>query len=254
MIREFLAENYDLSDIEIKLYITLLKIGPSTIMDLANVSEINRATTHINVESLIKKGFITQSKKVNSKRRIVIAEEPSKLQTILKRKKTLIEKAELILPDIVLNLSKISDIKKEGQSDVDIQYFEGKSEVEHIYEQVFKCTELRSYVNLQKIKEFLPNNTENYIKAHQKNKKMKIWSIISTLGPDSNFFEEVLDKKRYFAKYIKAQDNTPPVDSLIFDGAIAYITVEEMPKGVLIKNKYMYQHAVQVYGLIWNLI
>ncbi len=250
---QFLADYYELSDIEINLYVSLLKRGPSTIMDLANFADVNRATTHINVETLIKKGFVVQSKMPNSKRRVVIAEDPKKLRTVLNNKKLQLEKAEIALPDIITNLQSIAP-SVESRSDIEIEYFENKSEVKNIYKKVLQADEIRSYVNLDKIINIFPDNSVAYIEAHKRNKNMKIWAIISADVREADEFSGVMDPKRYKSKIIKPEQQTAPVDFLIFDDKIAYITVEDSTKGVILKNKYIVEHSVSIFNLLWSLI
>lgn len=252
-IKSFLSDNYNLSDIEVSLYISLLKRGPSTIMDLANFADVNRATTHINVETLIKKGLIVQSRKANTKRRIVIAEKPDKLGSILNNRKMQIEKAQVVLPDIVKNLSALLP-EIDSRSGIEIEYFENKKEVKNIYKKVLEANEIRSYVNLDKVSEMMPDNGPLYIEAHKKNKKMKIWSIVSSADPKKNVFQKSMDNKRYFCKYLKNDTDISLVDFLIFDDYIAYITVEEQTKGVIIKNKYIQQHSEAIHKLVWSLL
>ena len=67
-LERFLANELDLPNKEITLYLNLFKYGARTIQELAELSNINRVTTHNNVENLTQKGLVTQIKKcfVNS--------------------------------------------------------------------------------------------------------------------------------------------------------------------------------------------
>ena len=87
-IKEYL-QKLGLNEIEIDLYLALITIGPSTILELSRNTDIKRSTVHVNVESLIKKDFIKESKV--KQRRVIIAEDPKKLEKILNDKLLKIE-------------------------------------------------------------------------------------------------------------------------------------------------------------------
>ncbi|MCA9387326.1 winged helix-turn-helix transcriptional regulator, partial [Candidatus Dojkabacteria bacterium] len=98
-IQEFLEE-FNLGDREVSIYLTLLKTGPNTIMNLARETGIKRSTTHNNVEELIKKGLISQTN--FGERRMVVAEDPEKLKFLMDQKKWRMKKLEDNL-DVVID-------------------------------------------------------------------------------------------------------------------------------------------------------
>src|SRR5690606_37463094 len=116
-------QEFGLNDKEITIYLTLLKVGPSTIMDLARKTGIKRSTTHNNVEELIKKGLVSQTN--YGERRMVIAEDPEKLKFLLEQRKWDVNKLEKNMPEIV---NEIYDIvpKAKQNSLVEVKYYTGE--------------------------------------------------------------------------------------------------------------------------------
>ena len=68
-ITDYLQE-LGLTEIEAAVYQGLLETGPTTVKNLADHIGIKRITTHFNVESLIEKGLIIQTKS-GTKRQII---------------------------------------------------------------------------------------------------------------------------------------------------------------------------------------
>ena len=62
------------SDKEAKTYLASIKLGTSTIQTISNLSGVNRATTYLAVESLMKKGLMSSVMK--GKKRYFTVEAP----------------------------------------------------------------------------------------------------------------------------------------------------------------------------------
>ena len=80
IVQDYLQE-LGLSEIEAKLYQGLLEKGPSTAMELATHVGLKRITVHFNIESLIQKGLVTESRE--GARRQIVAEPPERLKYLL---------------------------------------------------------------------------------------------------------------------------------------------------------------------------
>jgi len=147
-VRSYLTE-FGLNDKEVVIYLTLLKTGPSTIMDLSRKTGIKRSTTHNNVEELIKKGLVSQTN--YGERRMAVAEDPEKLKFLLEQRKWDVNKLEKIMPDIVKSIYDIVPGSKETTK-VEVKYYEG--------EKGFKEVCQRSIVKSSKEVLFLSNLEE----------------------------------------------------------------------------------------------
>src|SRR5260221_13055638 len=97
-IRNFLID-FGLTEKEIVVYMTLVRSGPKTIMNLARETGIKRSTTHNTIEELIKKGLVSQTN--YGERKMVVAEDPDKLKFIMDQKKWDVQKLEKALPDTI---------------------------------------------------------------------------------------------------------------------------------------------------------
>ncbi len=247
-VLNFLVDKFDLSETEAQLYIGLLKKGPSTVMDISRFTGINRATAHINLEDLIKKGFVNQTKKPNSKRRILVAERPDKLEFILRERKRKVERTLGVLPDIVTELKsmKSDDIG----SEVLVEYYKGKFEVENIYDEVLQSKEIRSYVNVEKVFDVFPENEKKFEATHKEREDMYMWEILNA----DNHYADSLDSERYSHKIFPEKVDLSALDYVIYDGKIAIIKAVDEPTGIVIKSDELYESSVDIFDFVWSLI
>src|ERR1700734_1251596 len=74
----------DLSDVEAKLYLTLLQTGPASVRDLAQTIDIKRTTAYFYIDQLVEKGLIM--KLVKGSKKLVAANEPENLKILVEDK------------------------------------------------------------------------------------------------------------------------------------------------------------------------
>ena len=74
-------KNIGLSDNEAKVYLAMLELGPSSVVDIARKAEINRPTAYVQIEFLKKRGLVSTQTK--GKKQLYIAESPEHLGGLL---------------------------------------------------------------------------------------------------------------------------------------------------------------------------
>jgi sugar-specific transcriptional regulator TrmB len=70
-----------LTEKEAKVYLAALELGPSTAQSIAAKATVNRPTTYVMIESLIKRGLMSSFEK--GKKRFFVATEPTNLSRLL---------------------------------------------------------------------------------------------------------------------------------------------------------------------------
>ena len=252
LIEKFLEDELDLSRKEIKLYINLTKYGPTTILELAEISGINRATTHVNVENLTQKGLVTQMRKGRGSRRLIMAEPAEKLSVIFKERKAKLEAAENQLDFIT---DEISSLKKEHRqsSGMEIRQYEGKSEVKLIYDDILKAKEIRAYVNCKELMRIFPSNMSKFLEAHKKRSDMRIWEILED-SKEGRTYANQITSKNYYVRLTTKHLNLASLDYLLYDGKIAIIELSRTAEvsGVVIENDNFYRNANAIYKFVWE--
>ena len=120
MLEKYL-QDIGLNDKEALIYTALLSFENASALEIANKTKIKRPTVYVILESLAKKGLvseITVGKKTN-----YYAEPPERLETFLERKIINLEESKKILKDIVPQLKSV--IRESGERPV-VKFFEGK--------------------------------------------------------------------------------------------------------------------------------
>ncbi len=240
-----------LSDIEAQLYKGLLEAGSTTIMDLANHVNMKRITVHFNIENLIEKGLVIQTRQ--GARRYIMAEPPEKLNTIIEEKLNQMSKLQQELPSVIHTINQTvprNAVTKQSE----LLYYEGKNAVKNIYNDVLQAKELRAYVT-SKLDEIFPENVELFQKTHNKRKDMKIWEITDE-SPIHNEYINKMAKGRYHYKIIDRKLEI--TDYLIYDGKVAIIDIDDINKanitGVVIANSNFYNSSKTLFDFIWQVL
>lgn len=110
-----------LSDKEAKVYLAILEIAPASVQQIARKSGVNRATTYVILESLIKKGLCSTYNK--NKKTLYLAENPNILERLFIVQKKEIEEREKNLKNV---LPQLSAIFNRLENKPVVRFFEGK--------------------------------------------------------------------------------------------------------------------------------
>src|SRR3989338_1739790 len=129
-----------LSENEARVYVAMLELGPSLVVEIARKSGINRPTTYVQIESLKKKGLISTQTK--GKKQFFIAESPDKLELLIDNELKNIEekKNELnnFLPEL-LNLFNTSGQRPH------VKFYDGKEGVLALQKEFLKTDDAPIY-------------------------------------------------------------------------------------------------------------
>lgn len=248
-------EDLDLSDIEAKLYLMLLKTGPTSVRDLAEKIEIKRTTAYLYIDQLIERGLIM--KVVKGSEKLIAANDPEEslanlVDEKLKKAKTIQNEFPAMLQSITTS---IPDIKDVGEAE--IKYYKGINGIQKIYEEALNATELRSYIKLIEEENVFPNNVSMFIHAFKKNPQLKIKEIFY----DSPFSRREAQKiasstDRYSYKFLPKNMNLSSEDILIFDGKVGIIHYKDKKNSssVILKSLEYYNNSKELFDFIWKTI
>lgn len=238
---------FGLSEDEALIYLKLLELGPATVQQLASACDLKRSTTHIKVEDLIQKGLVTQTKR--GARRMVVAEVPEKLQSLLDQKKWELKRLENNLPDIIEGIYK-NVPKVKDTTDVEVKYYESRNSVKHVYHEILKAKKIYSFANLLQVRKVLPENTGLFERALKQNKELEIWEILdhrsSSLSPIKN--------ERYHYCFIPSSKFQFSNDFIIFDNYVALVSLQAKPSAILIDSKTIAEGLRTIHQVFWEFL
>ena len=121
MLIEKYLEEIGLSDKEATVYLSLLSVDTASVLDLAKKTKINRTTIYFILESLGKKGLVSEIQQ--GKKTFFAAEPPERLATFIERQRAILEEHSKQLKTI---LPEIKAVQREiGERPV-VKYFDGR--------------------------------------------------------------------------------------------------------------------------------
>ena len=112
------------------IYIRLLMIGPATVQAIAHSLKQNRVTIHSAIEQLIEKGLVYETRK--KKKRLIVAEKPAVLYSILQRKENELQALKTNLRYVT---DLLSSIQTADRSVPTVQFYEGVDGFKRMLEQ-----------------------------------------------------------------------------------------------------------------------
>lgn len=235
MLNEKLKE-LGLSEKEADVYLAMNKLGSSVASVIARKAGINRSTTYVILESLLKRGLINviERRGVN----LYAAAAPEKLiQYMESQAKQFSERAEIareILPKL-----KTTPESHESDSKPRVHFFEGTEGVKTVYENSLGSLEtVRTYGSPVGIPGLSPNYFEDYYKRlAKKNIDVKI------LYPGNNDIQKSSGKES--GKY-----GLPPELS-IYDNKVVFVSGAEK-FGMIIESKELAEALKKAFDLSWK--
>lgn len=245
----------ELSELEAKLYLTLLQTGPITVRELAERIDIKRTTAYLYIDQLVEKGLVL--KLIKGSKKLVAADEPENLQTLVEEKVAHAKEVQQHFPTI---LKTISTSLPQGKDigEAEIKYYKGKNGVKKIYEEALRAKELRSYYNIELMKEALPDNEILFVHALNHNKDIKIYELIqdSPLSREKLKASKAMSVKheRYFIKFLPKGITLSAADILIYDDNIGIVNVGNQFTGIVLHNKDYYNNSKELFDLVWKVL
>jgi sugar-specific transcriptional regulator TrmB len=235
-----------LNDREAKVYISALQLGFGTVQEIAESSSINRTTAYTHIRTLIERGIISTEEKQGKV--FYIAEKPEKISVLLAARREEIKKQQKIFEQMLPELKALYNVSVEKPQ---IRYFEGKSGLEQMQEDILYSRERMVYgfYCLDPLYEVFPDIYKNY---SEKRIKAKIFSkIIYTKKDGEVFFKD--DKSRLRERRFVPYDYFNfPNDVTIYGKKIAIAGLKGNIMGIIINNKKIAESFRLLFLLAWR--
>ena len=131
-----ILQELGLSQREVNIYLSLLKLGSASIRDIADQAGLNRGTTYETLKVLINKGIASYSPK--GKRRSLMAEPPERLLDIAEEKRLAIEAS---IQEMKHKLIPQLNHMKSDFCPGNVRFYEGDAGIEWVLRDILKTTE-----------------------------------------------------------------------------------------------------------------
>lgn len=233
-----------LTDKEVKIYLTLLELGPGSVRSLAEKSGINRGTTYDILKNLKESGLVSYYHKAT--KQYFIAEDPKKLHSAVDQKLQNLKEVKDKVSQIIPNLKSLYD--KAGGKPV-VKYYEGHQGIKTILSDVLETMDHLSekeylVFSSSTIKNNLYKAFPNFTKQRI-NKRIKVKVIAVGHGGTSAEYAEIksLSKKEGSPTYI-----------IIYNHKVAMISlsVNNEPRGIIVEDQALAATQKQLFNFIWQ--
>lgn len=230
-------KHYGLSEKEIKIYLSNLKLGTTTANQISIDSGVKRTTTYEVIESLKQKGIISTFKK--DKKSFFEAANPKRLISILKEKQKLIEN---ILPEL-------EQIKQSTTEKPQAQVFIGKEGIKTIFEEILE-KKMDYWISgntdiFTKLGFYFPNFIQRRIEAGIKAR------VIETRSELTESHKKTAKKDNREIRFLEFK---PKSQIVIYENNVAFITIsDEELVGIKITNKFITETQKQLFEILWDI-
>lgn len=231
MFEKYLQE-IGLSDKEAAVYLSLLSSHGSSVVDIAKLTNIKRPTVYTILDSLLKKGLVSESTEGNRTR--YQAEPPERLETYVTRQKTLLEEKAKILKDVIPELKAM---QREASDKPVVRYYEGKEGVISSLEELFGSKEkaedsIYFIYPKDKVDQFWTDKDRKIYKEKRLGADLKSKTVYT--WPEAD-----IPPAQDGSKRVKIDANRYPLkaDIAVYGDKVKIQTLSEKLSGIFIQNR-----------------
>jgi len=244
MLEKYLQE-IGLNEKEATVYIALLQFDNASVIDLSNKTKINRSTTYTVLESLAKKGLVSETT-VGKKTRYQ-AESPERLETFIEQRKLSLDEQAKKLKDIIPQIKSVQ--RENGQKPI-VKFFEGKDGIVSANTELFsdKYDEKTTYLIYPKdLVDELFNDTER-----RKYRSARLLKDIKSKVIYTYSKGEILADNT--GERIKIDENKYPLtcDISIYGDKVRISILGKSLSGIFIKSKDFAETMKSLFKLIYD--
>jgi sugar-specific transcriptional regulator TrmB len=241
-----ILKSVGLTENEIKIYLILLKSGPTTAYKLSQKTGIYRTHIYDKLEQLIKKGLVTQN--YQAAKKYFQATSPIKIKYYIEEKKKELELKEKQIENLLPQLEAISNLPKE---DTKVEVFKGKEGIKYFLKDIIKTKKEVLIIGIDdsKYNELLPIFMEQYFRDL---KIKKIPERVITIKKEKAFtFNKKLASTTKYKFLNEEQFN--PTNTFIYGNKVVIVSWGTPITAIMIQNKGIADTYKSHFELLWEI-
>ncbi len=237
----------DLDDREISIYMTLFRLGPASIRDIAAQTGVNRGTTYETLKRLAARGIVSYFPK--GKRRVFRAEDPERLLQLAEEKQNALKHTiEQLKTDIIPGLHHL----KPDFSSGNVSFYEGDDGIELVLKDILATVASQpektySVFSSKSLRQHLYRPFPNYT-AQRIRQKISVKVIaLGEGGEDAEYSER---------KWIRTQGQPDASYIAIYPPKVAMISLasENYPVATVIDSVEIATAQKVIFDTLWQLL
>lgn len=244
MLKEL--QDIGLSEKEAKVYLAALELGPTTAEKLATHAKVNRSTTYVQLESLMKVGLMSTYEE--GKKTFFAPESPSYLKKILDLKRNEIVSKEKELGILLPDLMHLFDGAGERPM---VRFFMGRDGVANLRNQTWENNKSKKVLTLYSFDTLADTFTEEEREEYSENRaKSGVTARVIYNRKEGPFPDDpsLLIDRRHMPESALVVTN----DIMIFDDKVAISNLKGTLFGVLIENAQIAQSMTSIFEFMWK--
>ncbi|EDM28649.1 hypothetical protein LNTAR_08769 [Lentisphaera araneosa HTCC2155] len=230
-----------LSSKEVEVYLSILKMGSSTVMELSYESGVNRCTVYDILESLKKMGLVTQTYK--GKRRVFMVQHPESLNLMPRKALDVIGE---IMPELNCLYNKAMHKSR-------IEYHEGYEGIVYANDKLLEVTE-KEYYYFGSVEEMTRLIGSRYLEKFVKKRvSLGIWSnAVRIRGKETDLdFMQGDDKNLRRVKYFPRSISEDLAALYVTDSHVFIISSLNEGYSIIIESFELVSLMKTVWNIIW---
>lgn len=234
-----------LSDKEALVYLSSLELGPSPVQVISRKAEVNRATTYVMIESLLRRGLMSTFDK--GKKTMYTAEKPERLHRIVHAERASVEEKESVIKRLLPDLDAISDAAGERPK---VSFYEGEEGLEAMREAIFasKADALEDFISFDDLNHLLPEKHWERHSSRLGERKIKGRTLYSA---ESDRKMSGKAKGHWQFRQIP-KDKFPMHGELtVYGNRVAMLALRGKLVGVIVESKEMATMVRSMFNLAW---
>ena len=242
MLKEL--QDIGLSEKEARVYRASLELGKTTAEKLATAAKVNRSTTYVQIEALMKMGLMSTYEE--GKKTYFVPESPAYLKKLLDTKRQEISAREQDLNALLPELTHL--FEGAGERPV-VRFYTGKEGVATMRDEILKAKNkqilvLHSFDALAAV--FNQGERDEY-SARRSAKGITARVIYNHQGGPFSGDLNSTDRRHVDEKKLKVTN-----DIVIFDDKVAIANLQGVLFGVLIENKQIADSMRSMFDFMWS--
>ena len=242
-----------LSDNEAKVYLALLELGSATVQQIAKAAQVNRPTTYVQLESLMKDGLVTSFEKSpinkNLKPKTYFRiEDPEYLQKLVSRERNQIDERERELKSVLPELSRLFATSGERPR---VRFFDGVEGLKTMDEEFLKVKNkfIEGVSSLDDVRKVFPSDTDNYTERRIKKGIRTRGIYASSRGP---ILKDSDSKMLRQTRYVPPDKFPFSCDITVYDDSVAIASLRDKIFGVVIESKEIANSIRSLISMAWD--
>lgn len=248
MIDYSALEGIGLTKGEIKAYLALLELGPSTTGDIISKAEVSRSKVYEMLERLMKRGLVSFVIKENIK--YFEAAAPGQIIEYIEKSKRELNEKEAQIRSLLPELKRLQGIAKVPQS---ATVYEGVRGIQTLYQDVLATLQKGESYQVVAVEEEILENKEflRFIMQHHK-KRVEKGISVNLLAPSRmrDLVAKTVGKTALLnARFI---DQEIPAATLVYKDKVATFVWAKTPTGVMIRSPTIAKRYQDFFTDLWK--